>query len=276
VYLPKTRGNNKHSAILGFAVPMGVTLPGSLCDNSGTAADPTEYCYVDLTRWSLQPFGRGGTLPTTTVAANQPITPSGVLNATHLSGGRFKVFRQRALARSDAHVTILSGRPGKACKLAKWTYTRVNHTTGRPEREWTDSVANVMNWEMPGVNSAALVFISRTATDTATVPLPTGDISLLLAHIPIGERNRLPPDTTTVVLNSTNVRPHFHPFYDLLSTSNAAGAGIPQDARRSMPRFRGGRGDACPITLKSGTRFTEGPRSMATYACMPAIGQGGT
>jgi hypothetical protein len=276
VYLPSAQGGD-HSAILGFAVPTGMTLRDSLCNNSGTMADPREYCYVDLKRWSLQPFGRGGTLATETVAADQPVTPSGVVNATHLSGGRFKAFRQRALARSDASVTFLSGRLGKACKLAQWTYARVNHGTGTVEQQWTDSLANVVNWEMPGVDSAVLVFISRTAPDTATVPLPAGDVFLLLAHIPEGERHRLPPDTTTTVLNSTNVVADFHPLYDLLSTSNAAGDGIPQGApHRSVPLFKGGRGMACPIMLKSGSRFTEGPRSMATYACMPAIGQGGT
>jgi hypothetical protein len=280
IYFPRAVG---HSALFGFAVPQGDTVPPRFCDNTGTKADTKDICYVDLAVWALQPFGDGGTLPTITLTQYPGVDTTGLVNVTHLSGGRYKAFHQRALAQSDASVTLLSGQLGGVpCKLAKW-HARVHHETGSPGDSLTDSLSNVVYWGIPGLDSARaqLVFISRNPTqthpDTVIVRLPEGDTRLLLAHIPVGDRARLPPDSANTVTIPTSNKADFEPFYDLLSMSNTPGSELPQDTlRRSMPTLRGGRKTSCPITLQSGAQIIDEFGSMATYACIPALGQGGT
>jgi hypothetical protein len=273
VYLPRPDGVGVHSALLGFAVPTGTTLPEKFCDNDETSADPKTICYVNLTDWRLQPFG-GGTLKTTTqIGYPPPVHTSGLADVTQLAGGHYKVFRQRALAQSVASITLLAGQlGGTTCRLAQWEVEHVNHQTGNTDSVVSASLSNVVHWEMRGVESAALVFTK--GSDRVTVPLPDGDVWLLLAHIPEGERQYLPPGGAGTVTPSPTA--HFRPYYNLLGTSAAAGE-IPQDAaQRSVPEKVNGRTTPCPLILKSGAQLIDGAGSMATYACIPAVGQGGT
>jgi hypothetical protein len=278
VYLPHPREVGLHAPLLGFAIPLGDTVRPGLCDNRQTRADPKTICYVNLSRWKLQPFGAGGTLMTRPHAELQTASgSSGLLDVTHLSGRRFRAFATPAEERSVSKITLLSGQvaDGLSCKLAEWRYRRV-YPIGIPVlTAGRDSLANVVEWQMPNLRSPVLVFVDSTGRDTARIALPPGNTRLLLAHIPEEERIHLPPNEA----DSTKTSPHAHfgPFYDLLSRS-ASGTPIAHDnhVRRRIPAQAKGRRIPCPLTLRTGEHLIGGHGSMATYACMPALGQGGT
>jgi hypothetical protein len=274
VYLPVPRDVGPHIALLGFVIPEDATVRPDLCDNPEEAI-ATYFCYVNLEQWKLAPFGVGGTTVTKAYANPQNAGGSGLLDVTHLSGRRFRAFPARARARSVATVSLLSGQivDGRSCKLAEWKYRRV-YPIGIPVPTARRArLANVVEWEMKNLRSPELVFVNSTG-ETARVALPAGQTRLLLAHIPATERKHLPPNHATEVTPSTHA--HFNPFYDLLSQSASGDDWIAHTntVRRRIPTLKAGDTVPCTITLGTGARTPGGTRSMATYACIPAWGQG--
>jgi hypothetical protein len=262
------------SPLLGFVIPEGETVRPDLCDNPDEAID-TYYCYVNLTQWKLAPFGAGGTTVTQAYADLQTTGGGALLDVTHLSGRRFRAFPARAEARSVRTVSLLSGQivEDRSCKLAEWKYRRV-YPSGIPVLTASSArLANVVEWEMENLNAPELVFV-KTTGDTVRVALPAGQTRLLLAHIPATERKYLPPNHAPKVTPSSHA--HFNPFYDLLSQSASGDDSIAHtnNVRRRIPTFRAGDSVPCTITLGTGARTPGGTRSMATYACIPAWGQG--
>lgn len=275
VYLPRNVGG--HAARLGFAVPQGVTLPTNFCDNGGTAAHPDTICYVNLKHWTLAPVGAGGSPATTTLAGMPPVSTSGLLSLTEISGGDYRVFPTHAGKKSHPPVTFLSGQlvDSLACKLAEWTYTPVDQQ-GMPQPAQTHRLANVLVWEMMALDTPSLVF-ERQGQSAVRVPLPPGETWLLLAHIPAGELRHLPPGEADSVISSTHA--DLHPLYDVLGRSNSEADSLQRGSmHRRIPGLVAGDTVPCRVVLSSmgqKSRDKDGIKSMATYACMPGSGSGG-
>lgn len=145
--------------------------------------DPArKICYVDMNGWTLDPIraaaGSGNT------ATN---FPRNLLNLTYASGKKIKL--AAAIARSRSHFTLASGSVSDSCSLAEWNLFPVGNGNARE----TISFINVMEWQIPDLQSDRLVLVRRKrgsmeAETLATLTPREGKIELLIMHVPPDER----------------------------------------------------------------------------------------
>ena len=232
VLLPAAPG---HAARLGFGIAGDEAFVQRLCvtdEAHGLPAIRAGVCYVDLERWSLQPFGDGGP---PTPAANT--LPAGVLNASDASGGDYRVDVAALGGELRAQVALTAGEVGGQCSLASWIVERVDAAGGPRPREVLPLI-NVLSWEIRNPAATELVFRSRSGPETVTVPLPApapnGKIEILLSHIPLEELNDLPPAIPGPPAMSGDTAYHFAAYYNLLR--NAGGDLLPTNSpNRRLP-----------------------------------------
>jgi hypothetical protein len=232
VLLPAAPG---HAARLGFGIAGDEAFVQRLCvtdEAHGLPAIRAGVCYVDLERWSLQPFGDGGP---PTPAANT--LPAGVLNASDASGGDYRVDVAALGGELRAQVALTAGEVGGQCSLASWIVERVDAAGGPRPREVLPLI-NVLSWEIRNPAATELVFRSRSGPETVTVPLPApapnGKIEILLSHIPLEELNDLPPAVpATPAPTQADTAYHFDAYYDLLR--NVEETLAPGSTRRRLP-----------------------------------------
>lgn len=246
-------GTPKHAARIGFEGPN----TAGLC-----VAHLGGICYVDMNTWSLDPIGAGGTPATPTIDG----FPREVINLTHGSGNQHRV--NTSTLGNQVLATFVAGRPTRPCSLGQWYYNPVGALNQR-----IVAIANVLDWEirLPG-SSLQLVF--RRRDNSATVPVtlepPFGTINLLIAHLPAGELNRLPPGRPNRPLPPGFLaRPtHFDDLYNPLGIE-------PGDSRRRLPRFFTSiREDACPVRVNTNlARFNAQVWTVDTYSCMLAAAE---
>jgi len=207
----------QHAAWLGFGVAGDEAYVPRLCLSDaeyGLPALREGICYVDLDRWSLQPFGSGGQ-PTPVVNT----LPPQLLNASRASGGGYGVHLPALGDELRAQVVFGAGQAGGHCSLASWIHEPVN-ARGEPERSDPLPLVNVLDWEMRNPAARVLVFRSRSGEETLAVPLPApsadGRIELLLAHVPVEERDDLPPARPHAPAAPADTAHHFDAMYNLL------------------------------------------------------------
>jgi hypothetical protein len=191
-------------------------------------------CSVDMSLWSLEPIGAGGTLPSTTMSG----LPSAVLDLTRGSGNRHRVEMKDQQDRIIS--TFVTGRAaGRPCSLGLWYFDPPNLLNAN-----AGPVANRLDWEiqLPS-NRLDLVFhLRENAKDVVHVPLvATSDtMEILLYQLP--ERPGKNP--------GIGGKPkHFDALYDPL--------GVPEGhSDRTQPRlFLPIRAVPCPAPVK--THFTD-------------------
>jgi hypothetical protein len=268
VLLPNARD---HVALLGFGVPRNPWPASCVSDTTpfGWKARRAGICYVDLDVWTLQPFGDGGQPATPTLASIPPEDKSGLLNVTALAGRKHRVHLPLDNTRLRAQVVLLAGEVGRTCKLANWVY-HYWRWPGYRGPAHTDSLANVVNWQMQ--TSTPLEF-RNSSGDVVTIPLQPGEMNMVLAHIPPEEMDHLPPGKADSVTDADTA--HFHPYYDLLSEDPREDYIASGSRRRRLPRSPEGGSTPCEVTINVGGRV-EGGRSIGTYACVVATGERGS
>ena len=265
ILLPSTRGMERsHIAWFGFGLAPEHPLRTRLCVTH-PEAKKEGICYVNLDQWSVDSIGAGGSPSTTTAAAFR----SGLMNLTRESGNTHKVNLGELDDQIRSQFVFMAGQPGDSCSLGKWTFPNQN--------QGLDSVnlVNVLHWhiEQPQ-NTLVLRFRLKSNPHTvvsATVHAESGEIALLIAHVPIGERRDLPPYKATQVSqpSGTVSAEHFHSFYDLLR--------LPPSPNRRIPKLkRPITNQACSVTITTSTLTKFQNKSYAglkTHACMPALAE---
>jgi hypothetical protein len=268
VLLPDTQAVGDHVAWLGFGIePTNPVVP-RLCVND-TIYTKAGICYVDLDKWTLDPFGGGGRPSPPAVTL-----PNGVLNVTNVAGGMHKVHVPWLTNGLRAEVMFTAGRPGATCSLASWAYRPVD-SQGRPKPPVRDSLVNVLDWEIedPGVDS--LVFRDRASRDSIKVSLPqTGEAHMILAHIPVADVKDLPPGSRVGPLPAAaDSAKHFRAYYNLLRMPGTNPQPIPPHPhpRRQIPHHpQPLTTEACKVSITTPVeRFIE-KKAIGTYACMVA------
>lgn len=254
----------EHAAWLGFGVAGDEPYVSRLClaDAAyGLPAVRAGICYVDLDLWSLQPFGAGGQ-PTPASST----LPEGIVNVANGSGGDHRVHVPSLGGDLRARVVFGAGEAGGHCSLASWIYEPVN-TQGLVQRRDSLPLINVLDWEIRNPAAHALVFRSRTGTDSISVPLPApdanGKIELLLTHIPLEDLEELPPASPGTPDAPVDTAYHFDAFYNLLR-DEVSGQPLPQNgSRRPLPHTPTSvRTSACEVGVTI-------PRSLASDGIPP-------
>jgi hypothetical protein len=276
ILLPNPTGHGAHAALLGFPLSKDAAVFDTLCESDplGKKAKQANICYVNLDVWTLQPFGAGGQ-PATPTMQQLSAAARGLMDVTSASGGRHRVHFPHADSVVRSRLVFLAGGPGsKPCRLAPWTFIPANEH-GSPTQARTDSLINVLDWEVQ-VASPALVFTKRTG-ESVTIKLPASETRILLAHVPEAERAHLPPNTVAAITDTVTVARHFDAYYDVLRAPGTNEHKIPPiSARRAIPSRSTGRQAPCPVEIRTSKKSTPAFASVATYACMPASGEGGS
>lgn len=283
----------QHSALLGFGIGPDTSFVPRLCLTDhlyGRPAIEAGICYVDLDRWSLEPFGAGGQ-PT---PADTKL-PSGLLDVTRLAGGQHRV----QLPLLDDHIrselVLFSGAIEDSCALASWKFEPVN-AQGKPESQEQHPIVNVADWVIHDPQQNEFVFrLKSNPNMTITAPLPPaniqGTIEVVLAHVPHSDVWDLPPFGNGGVKGGTESAPDFRVYYDLLRIPNDTVSIPRQSVRRRIPHNGTPlTNSACPVGITgrlsvsrmegSTSRMVmplqamtaQADTSVGTYACMPATG----
>lgn len=277
ILLPDTTGHGPHAALLGFPIANGIAIPDNFCmdDALGRQARNASICYVNLDVWTLQAFGSGGR-PETPTTQQLSVADPGLLNVTNASGRKHRVHFPQVDSVIRSRFVFLAGAPGtKPCRLATWTFVPANEN-GAPTGAVTRPLTNVLDWEITDLNSPALVFAKRTG-ESVTIELPAPETRILIAHIPEAERAHLPPNTVAEITDTETTASHFHAYYDALRAPNTDEEKIPANSeRRAIPRRGAGRQSPCPVEIRTSENLVPAFASVATYACMPALGEGGS
>jgi hypothetical protein len=267
ILLPSTRGMaNSHIAWFGFGMASGDPLGEKLCV-AHPEARARGICYVDLSLWSVDSIGAGGS-PSTPAGVR---FPTGLVNLTSESGNSNKVNFAALAGKIRSQIVLLSGQPGDSCSLGKWTFD--DHDPAQDSLK----LVNVLNWEIKQSQDNLLLRFKSKSDSTnvlnATARAEAGTIALLIAHVPKNERADLPPNVAgTVTHPSGTVRAdHFKSMYDLLR--------VPQNANHRIPTLRRTvRNRACSVIITNPVARIQKDRRMAfpglkTQACMPALAE---
>jgi hypothetical protein len=210
VLMPGSPDDNVHRAVFKF-----IGHHHRICDPVDTII-----CVVNMTLWSVDPIGVGGTPPSATIAN----FPKEIPNLTHISGKKDRVNISNTPV-SLVATRLMSGGPSvSTCSRGRWSYTPV----GTPQTPVEGPLANLVRWviTLPASN-LPLVFRSRSnPSDTAEVTLVPASgstsIAVLLSRTPVTGEDSVPTPWSTPH--------HFDSLYDPL--------GIPKkDSRRRLPRF---------------------------------------
>jgi hypothetical protein len=227
VLMPPPDSGDDHLARMVFE---GRPARADLCTNHSGRE-----CYVDMSVWSLDPIGAGGTLPSTNMSG----LPGAVLDLTRGSGNRYRV----DMSKHQDHIisTLITGRAaGRPCSLGLWYYDppKLLNADAGP-------VANRLDWQIQlPTDRIELVFHRRAdSTDIVRVPLiATSDTMEILIY-------QLPKRPSTGRPGIGERPAHFDALYDPLEVPEG-------DPDRTQPRFFFPiRANACPAKVK--TRLTE-------------------
>jgi hypothetical protein len=277
VVLPQPGALEKHVAWFGVGIAEGEADYNALCDSATFAqrARKAGICYVNLAQWTLQPVGTGGS-PTPSLQEISTAHP-GLLNVTHLSGSTHRVHHAHLGNRSLTEVVLVSGQPDStSCRLATWTY----NVQGEAQAKHLP-LTNVLNWKVEVNAPSALIFKSRSTSRVISVPIPAGETKVLLAHIPEDEIEHLPAENTNTaqIADTVTVARHFSAYYDQLSRG-APPEWISEDSplRKIPVRTEGEtpQSQPCRVEITLRTALLPAFASLATYACMPALGEFGS
>jgi hypothetical protein len=260
-----------HYARLGVGLDPAVTdTTGGLCVNDSVYENhPLEdgICYVDLKLWKLDAIGAGGQQP-----SSSHRMPSGLLNVTTLSGGRYRIHKPAELGLIDAEVRLLSGWPRpEPCRLADWQYSIMSHAD---EHQFTGRMAliNVLDWQIQNPNSSHLRFKKDTIIRTVPLTMPeTGPIRLILAHVPADDLRDLPPNQADTPNDPPDSIAHFDAYYDVLRRPTIDVQGLPKPSpRRQLPREPTILKDSCDVGITTPINRLFEPGAVGTYACVMA------
>jgi hypothetical protein len=285
-------GVAQHVAVLGFGIGSDSSFAHRLCLNDlvfGQPARKAGICYVDLDRWSLDPFGSGG-------QPSPPDTrlPGGLVDVTRLAGGNHRVLIPMLDDHIRSDLVFVAGAPGDSCALARWTFEAVN-AVGQVQREERQPLLNVVDWVIRSPLRRELVFRLKTnPNSTIVAPLPNPDangaIELVLAHVPTADLLDLPPSTAGLG-DLPDFADHFDVYYDLLRVPGNPAPIPPASTRRRLPHSPVPLTNAACVvgitrtvaTLRETMKLHVAPAlhiapalqvdtSLGTYACMPATG----
>ncbi len=258
VLLPKVKRHpDPHVARFGFGLPV---RDSQLC-----VTHRAGICYVDLTRWRLEPIGTG-----LEPAQSRPF-PDTIANVTRATGAQYRVKLDTPEDSLVARVRFGAGTLGEMpCSLAQWRYTPVG------EAEKTAPFANAITWEInhPRTSPLTLRFVRKSDGLTRNVALGTtvsGRVHVLLAHVPVGELPYLPPGRPTQAPNDQEPLHHMHDFYDRLRDQSGRPA-----VNRPVPEFNGGIRTSCPVLVTTfNTQKKLAPLArdgVKTYGCIITTG----
>jgi len=268
VYFPTP--STAHYARFGFRYRKSDADLAKLClsDSDAPGSSGANLCYVDLSAWSLE---RIGNTPASTKHVD--FERFGVLNVTHVSGGKHKVDPAAIGSSVSTRLQLLNGGPIDSCSLGHWEYQPIS-AAGAVQAARQTPLANKIEWEMELPSSYTLEFKERSpGTRVIQVPIfpDSGHVDFVLAHLMKDELADLPPGGYGTAVEPTNLdAKDFAAFYSAL--------GVPRN-RRPIPRYV--RGTLSPRSCV----ITIGPRAgtwgdtaaavgdtivgIKTFACLP-------
>jgi hypothetical protein len=241
-----------HFNLIGFRYPN----TAGLCFKYNSAHG---ICYMRMDSLLLDSIG------TTAGSANTASLSRSVVNLTQGSGGT-KIDTESAVQRSRSAVRLFAGTVGNPCSLESWRFD----PAGWLSLPWRDALHNRLDWSIPNLNANTLdlVFKRLTGGGRQVITLyPVQDtIELLLLNVPPADTVGLfsQPQDGVLPDPSTDIRPHFDAFYELI--------GVPAGSKRRYPEEPIDHDPVCPITvldLFDDTNNRE-QRGIRTQSCITA------